>query len=204
MRFYHDWILPRLLHTTMRQEMFEPCRQRVAARAEGRVLEIGIGSGLNFPFYGDGVTSVVGLEPSRPLLEMARRARHHVPRVMLVEGSAEQIPLRDQSVDTVVTTWTLCSIPDVAQALREMRRVLVPSGRLLFAEHGRTSDARVNWWQDRLTPIWRRVAGGCHLNRDMRQLVEDAGFQIEQIDRAYLPGPKPWTFMSEGSGIGSR
>jgi ubiquinone/menaquinone biosynthesis C-methylase UbiE len=204
MRFYHAWILPRLLHTAMRQEMFAPFRQRVAARAEGRVLEIGIGSGLNFPFYSDRVTSVVGLEPSRPLLEMARRARHHVPRVRLIEGSAERIPLQDRSVDTVVSTWTLCSIPDVAQALREMRRVLVPSGRLLFAEHGRTSDARVNWWQDRLTPIWRRVAGGCHLNRDMRQLVEDAGFQIEQIDRAYLPGPKPWTFMSEGSGIGSR
>jgi len=198
MSFYHDWILPRLQHAAMRQEMFAPYRERLAAQAEGLVLEIGIGSGLNLPLYGGRVTGVVGLEPSRPLLDLARQVSHRGPAVALIRGSAERMPLRDASVDTVMTTWTLCSIPDVARALREARRVLKPSGRLLFVEHGRTSNPRVDRWQDRLTPIWKRVAGGCHLNRDTRRLVEDAGFRIERIEGSYVPGPKPWTFMSEG------
>lgn len=117
----------------------------------------------------------------------------------MLEGSAEAIPLDDRSVDTVVTTWTLCTIPDVNGALGEMRRVLKPSGRLLFAEHGRSPDIRVRRWQDRLTPVWRRIGGGCHLNRPIAQLLEVAGFRIELMNNGYMPGPKPLTYMYEGS-----
>ena len=107
--------------------------------------------------------------------------------------------MEDDSIDTVVSTWTLCTIPDVSRALAEMRRVLKPDGRLLFVEHGRSSDAKVRRWQDRLTPLWRRIGGGCHLNRAISRLIEDAGFRIERMDTGYMKGPKPMTFMYEGS-----
>ena len=131
---------------------------------------------------------------------MARRVqRSGGGSVELIEGSAEAIPLADTSVDTVVTTWTLCSIPDASQALRDMRRVLRPGGRLLFVEHGRAPDRRVVWWQDRLTPVWKRLGGGCHLNRAIGTLIEGAGFQFDRLETGYMRGPKPMTFMYEGS-----
>ena len=164
------------------------------------MLEIGIGSGLNLPFYTPAVTTVVGLEPSAKLLSMARQQDNGraMPRRDLVEASAEAIPLEDGSVDTVVTTWTLCTIPDVQRALREMRRVMTSSGRLLFVEHGRSPDAPVRRWQDRLNPIWKPIAGGCHLNRPIAELIERAGFRIEQMDMGYATGPRPMVFMYEG------
>jgi ubiquinone/menaquinone biosynthesis C-methylase UbiE len=116
-----------------------------------------------------------------------------------LKGSAEAIPLESKSVDTVVTTWTLCTIPEVARALSEMRRVLKPGGRLLFVEHGRSPDPNVRCWQDRLTPLWKRIGGGCHLNRAIGQLIEESGFRIENINTGYMKGPKPMTFMYEGS-----
>lgn len=115
-----------------------------------------------------------------------------------VRGSAEAIPLEDESVDTVVTSWTLCSIPDVQRALQEVRRVLKPSGRLLFVEHGLAPEPRVRRWQQRLTPVWRRLAGGCHLDRPVDQLIEEAGLRIEQLETGYMAGPRPMTFMYEG------
>jgi ubiquinone/menaquinone biosynthesis C-methylase UbiE len=131
---------------------------------------------------------------------MARRAeRAEFGPVEFIEGSAEAIPLKDASVDTVVTTWTLCSIPDALQALRDMRRVLRPGGRLLFVEHGRAPDPNVIWWQDRLTPVWKRLGGGCHLNRAIGTLIEGAGFQFDRLQTGYMRGPKPMTFMYEGS-----
>lgn len=199
MAFYRDRILPYLLHATMRQEIFVPYRERLLAAARGRVLEIGIGSGANLPFYGAATATVIGLEPSRALLSRARRSGRRVARVLLVEGSAERIPLRDGSVDTVVAAWTLCSIPDVSRALREMRRVLSPGGQLLFVEHGRSPDARIARWQDRLTPAWRTVAGGCHLNRPVGRLLEEAGFRMTRLDTGYMKGPRPMTFMYEGA-----
>jgi ubiquinone/menaquinone biosynthesis C-methylase UbiE len=131
---------------------------------------------------------------------MARTIRTHGPSIELVEGVAEAIPLPDHSVDTVVSTWTLCTIPDVTRALAEMRRVLKPGGRLLFAEHGRSSEPGVVRWQDGLTPLWKRIGGGCHLNRPIEQLIGDAGFRIEQLQTGYMNGPKPMTFMYEGVG----
>jgi ubiquinone/menaquinone biosynthesis C-methylase UbiE len=184
----------------MRQEVLAPYRWRVVTAAEGRVLELGIGSGLNLPFYKTAqVTHVLGLDPLPRLLSMSRRAATDMPYVTdLVAGSAEAIPLEDASVDTVVTTWTLCSIPDVAHALRESRRVLKPDGRLLFVEHGRSPEARVIRWQDRLTPLWKRLAGGCHLNRAITQLIEESGFRIERLESGYMRGPRIMTFMYEG------
>lgn len=200
MGLYQDHILPHLIHLTMRQRNLAAYRARVIPAAQGRVLEIGIGSGLNLPYYGTAVERVIGLDPSPKLLAMARDAgpRASAP-LELIESSAEEIPLYNRSIDTVVTTWTMCSIPDVARALGEMCRVLKPEGRLLFVEHGRSPDSRVRRWQDRLTPVWRRIGGGRHLNRAISELVEGAGFRIEQIETGYMRGPRPMTFMYEGS-----
>jgi ubiquinone/menaquinone biosynthesis C-methylase UbiE len=196
--FYERAILPRLIHAGMRQARFRPYRQRLVSAAEGRVLEIGFGSGLNLPMY-SGLTLLVGLDPSARALSIARHAISHVRYpVQILEGSAEAIPLDGHSVDTVVAAWTLCSILDVPRALREVRRVLTPAGRFLFVEHGRSPDANVAAWQQRLTPFWRRIAGGCHLNRPVGTLVEQAGFRVERMHTGYMSGPRPLTFMYEG------
>jgi len=200
MGFYNDVILPRLCDLAMRNKHLVPLRQRAIGAAEGRVLEIGVGSGRNLPFYRPPVREVLALEPAPRLVAMARIAsRANIMPVTFLAASAEAIPLDQHSVDTVVTTWTLCSIPLAATALAEMRRVLRPGGRLLFVEHGRAPDAGVRRWQDRLTPMWRACAGGCHLNRPISSLIEDAGFRIDRIETGYIPGPKPLAFMYEGS-----
>ncbi len=200
MGFYGDVILPRLCDLAMRNKRLVPFRERVIGAAEGRVLEIGVGSGMNLPFYRPPVREVLALEPAPRLVTMARSAsRSATMPLSLLEASAEAIPLGNQSVDTVVTTWTLCSIPKAATALAEMRRVLRPGGKLLFVEHGLAPDEGVRRWQDRLTPAWRCLSGGCHLNRPIRSMIEGAGFRIDRIETGYMPGPKPMTFMYEGS-----
>ncbi|MGA7809419.1 methyltransferase domain-containing protein [Bradyrhizobium sp.] len=202
MGFYSDVILPRLCDLAMRNKQFVPFRERVIGAAEGRVLEIGVGSGINLPFYRPPVREILALEPAPRLLTMAQRgSRGANTPVSFVEASAEAIPLDRHSVDTVVTTWTLCTIPQASAALAEMRRVLRPGGRLLFVEHGQAPDEGVRRWQDRLTPAWRYIAGGCHLNRPIRALIEDAGFRIGRIETGYIPGPRPMTFMYEGSAL---
>jgi ubiquinone/menaquinone biosynthesis C-methylase UbiE len=200
MGFYTDVVLPRLCDLAMRNKQLVPFRERVIGAAEGRVLEIGVGSGRNLPFYRAPVSQLLALEPAARLVSMARSAsdERRIP-VSFVEASAEAIPLDQRSVDTIVSTWTLCSIPQAATALQEMRRVLRPGGRLLFVEHGLAPEQAVRWWQDRLTPVWRRISGGCHLNRPIRSLIEDAGFRIDRIQTGYIPGPRPMTFMYEGS-----
>jgi ubiquinone/menaquinone biosynthesis C-methylase UbiE len=200
MGFYQDRIVPLLINWSMRQKDLATYRNRIVSAAEGRVLEIGIGSGLNLPFYSSNARQVIGLDPSPKLLAMARRASRSDSRsVEFIEGSAESIPLENASADTIVTTWTLCSIPDALRALRDMRRVLRPGGRLLFVEHGLAPDPNVIWWQDRLTPVWKRLGGGCHLNRAIGTLIEGAGFQFDRLQTGYMGGPKPMTFMYEGS-----
>jgi ubiquinone/menaquinone biosynthesis C-methylase UbiE len=199
MSFYQRHVLPYLLHLAMRQQQFVPFRRRVIGAAEGRVLEIGIGSGLNLPLYGPGVRSVIGLEPSPELLRMARtRASAASTPIEFLNASAEVMPLDDGSIDTVVTTWTLCTIPQATQALAEMRRVLKPSGMLLFVEHGRAPEPGVARWQDRLDPLWSRIAGGCHLNRKIDDLIAGGGFRIASLSNAGLPGPRTHTFLYEG------
>jgi ubiquinone/menaquinone biosynthesis C-methylase UbiE len=196
--FYTDRVLPHLLNLAMRHKELAAYRQRVVPAARGRVLEIGIGSGLNLPFYGAGVDAVIGLDPSLPLLSMAQTRETAAAPVSMLQGTAEAIPLETASVDTVVTTWTLCSIPDVTAALAEMRRVLKPGGALLVVEHGRAPDAAVARWQDRLTPLWKPIAGGCHLNRKIDALIHDAGFAVTDLRAGYMRGPRPFTFMYEG------
>lgn len=201
MGFYTDRLLPHLLHLAMRAPPIAKLRQRVVPAARGRVLELGMGSGLNLPLYGPEVERVVGVDPSERLLAMARRAAEESPLSLAFEaGSAEALPFEAGSFDTVVSTWTLCSIPDAAKALAEARRVLAPGGRLLFIEHGLAPESSVARWQDRLNPLWRRCAGGCNMNRAVDQLVRSAGFAFETLETGYLvSGPRPLTYHYTGA-----
>jgi ubiquinone/menaquinone biosynthesis C-methylase UbiE len=199
MGFYDDYVLPHVINLSMRSRELLSYRKRLLSRAQGRVLEIGIGSGLNLPHYPTDVEEIVGLEPSFRLLAMAQRSADacKLP-VTVIAGRAEAIPMDSQSFDTVITTWTLCSIPDAIEALKEMRRVLKPAGQLLFVEHGLAPEGYVRRWQHRLTPLWTKIGGGCHLNRPIRTLIESAGFAITTLETGYAKGPKPMTFFYEG------
>jgi ubiquinone/menaquinone biosynthesis C-methylase UbiE len=198
MGFYQDHIVPRLINLAMKNRQLAPFRERIVSQANGLVLEIGVGSGANLALYTDRAVEILGLEPHPKLLKIASAKVSPIP-AKLIQGSAESIPLDARAVDTVVVTWTLCSIPDVRNALSEMRRVLRPDGQLLFVEHGLSPDERVRKWQDRLNPIWKRITGGCRLNRPMRTLIEDAGFRISRLETGYMPGPKPMAFIYEGA-----
>ena len=198
--FYARRILPRLIDFGMRRKRLMALRERVVGEAEGRVLEIGIGSGLNLPFYRREVEVVLGIDPSSELLALARphTAWVHFP-VELRRGCVETLPLDDRSVDSVVMTWTLCSVAEPERALGEIRRVLRPGGALLFIEHGQAPEPGVARWQNRLTPLWRRLAGGCHLNRPIGQLVAAAGLKLAALETGYLvAGPRPLTFHYRG------
>jgi len=196
MSFYDRWILPRLLDLAMRNKECRRYRERVIPEAAGRVLEIGIGSGLNLPFYGARVEHLFALEPSPELRRMARRRTKDTRfPIEFLDRSAEEVPLERGSVDTVVTTWTLCTIPDAVRALEEMKRVLKPSGVLLFVEHGVAPDAGVRAWQHRLNPLWNRIAGGCNLNRKIDDLIVESGFRLAEVETEYAKGPKPMSFI---------
>ena len=199
MKLYERWVLPTCLDLVMRQPMLDAYRRAVVPAASGRVLEVGVGSGLNLPLYGEQTQFVCGLDPSPELLAKAgRRAASARVRAALARGSATSIPLGDGAVDTVVMTWTLCSIPDPLAALHEMRRVLRPGGRLLFVEHGLAPESGVARWQRRLTPLWRHLAGGCHLDRKVDDLVRTAGFTLSELHTEYAEGPRPMTYMYRG------
>jgi ubiquinone/menaquinone biosynthesis C-methylase UbiE len=166
MGLYEKWVLPRLLDLAMRNDVLDSYRRSTITSARGLVLEIGVGSGLNLSLYGPAVHRVVGLDPSSELLRVAtKRAGRALVPLSLVRASAEHIPFADATFDAVVITWTLCSIPNPIAALVEMRRVLKPGGRLLFVEHGLSPETRIARWQHWLTPCWKRIGGGCHLDR---------------------------------------
>ena len=200
MSFYREHILPRLTDLAMRHPTLGAERVRWVPRAAGVVLEVGAGSGLNFAHYGSLVRRLYALDPSAELRGMAatRAQRVRVP-IEFLAAPAEAIPLPDASVDAVVTTWTLCTIAEPVRALLEMRRVLRCDGRLIFVEHGRSPDPRVRRWQDRLTPVWRRIAGGCHLNRPIDQSIEAGGFEISDIERGYVRGPRVGSYFYRGT-----
>ncbi len=200
MGWYEERVLPRVVDVALRGKQFDRVRARVAGGLDGEVLEIGFGSGRNVPHYPASVRRVRAVDPATLGRDLAaeRVAASAVP-VEYVGLDGEVLPLDDASVDHVLTTWTLCTIPAVDRALEEMRRVLRPGGTLRFVEHGRSPDAGVARWQDRLTPIQRRVFGGCHLNRPIDRMLTDAGLTITQLDTYYLPGPKPFGYLYEGA-----
>jgi ubiquinone/menaquinone biosynthesis C-methylase UbiE len=200
MGIYTRFVLPRLTHLAMGQAQLQPYRARVIGGAKGRVLEIGIGSARNLPFYTDAVEELVGVDSSSEMLALAKRTVAFVqrPKVRLLAHSAEHLPLEDRSFDTVVVTWSLCSIPDPVAALKEARRVLKSEGQLRFVEHGLSPDTAVRKWQDRLTPLWGRLAGGCHLNRKSDDVVRAAGLTLRELRTGYARGPRPMTYMYEG------
>jgi ubiquinone/menaquinone biosynthesis C-methylase UbiE len=200
MGFYNGWLFPRLLDLVMQQKQMIPFRRRIGKAATGRVLDVGIGSGPNLPFYGGQIEKVLGVDPSTELLQFAEERAHKASTpVELLRASGEALPIEDRSIDTAVVTFTLCTVDNAATTLAEIRRVLRPGGRLLFAEHGRAPERGVARWQDRLTPIWRRIAGGCHLNRKPDDLIRSAGFRIDALDAGYIKGPRPMGFVYAGS-----
>ncbi|OGR21465.1 MAG: phospholipid methyltransferase [Desulfobacula sp. RIFOXYA12_FULL_46_16] len=188
MGIYKSFVLPKLTHWVCSRKDIARQRRRIVPLARGRVLEIGMGSGLNLPFYNpDRIEFVWGLDPSEGLMKMAEQKAARLPfQVRLMTLSGEDIPLENHSVDTVVVTYTLCSIPDVSKALKEMHRILKPGGRLLFCEHGRSPDPSVIRWQDSLNPLWMKVSGGCHLNRPISGLIQNSRFHINQLDMQYM------------------
>jgi ubiquinone/menaquinone biosynthesis C-methylase UbiE len=198
---YDKYLLPRLVHFTCGLKPTLKQRQKVIPLARGRVLEIGIGSGLNIPYYDpQRVEQLWGLDPSAEMWAIAQKnaAEHHLDAEFIQSG-AESIPLPSHAADTVVMTYTLCTIPEVAPALEEIRRVLKPGGRLLFCEHGLAPDDNVRNWQNRLNPLWSRMAGGCNLNRPIAALLEEAGFRSSDLQTMYIPGWKPACFNYWGS-----
>lgn len=199
MGWYHRYVLPKLIESACGQKPMRELRSRYVPRAGGDILEIGIGSGHNLSHYGPQVTSVTGLDPAPELTGMARHRadRLSVP-VEILQVSGEEIPADDARFDSVVCTWTLCSIPNVYAALREMLRVLKPGGRLYFIEHGLSPDAGVVKWQRRIEPLWKPIGGGCHLTRQADALIRDAGFHITELDAGYQPGPKFAAYMTHG------
>ena len=189
MGLYDKYILPHFLNCACGSKPINYQREKVVPMAEGLVLEVGIGSGLNIPFYDTAkIDKIIGLDPSEELNRMASKVaeKSGVPVEFMVSG-AESNPLPDNHVDTVLVTFTMCTIPDVASANKEMLRVLKPGGKMIFCEHGLAPDAGVSKWQDRLDPIWGKIAGGCHLNRNIPSLIEDAGFNIDSMEQMYLP-----------------
>lgn len=193
MSFYDKYILPSFLNCACGAKPILYQRGKVVPLAEGLVLEVGIGSGLNIPFYdANKVDKVIGLDPSPELNEMAEKvvsktAAENGLNVEIILGSAEAMPFPDDHFDSVVITYTLCTIPDAESANLEIRRVLKPGGKLIFCEHGLAPDAGVAKWQARIDPIWGKIAGGCHLNRDIPKLITSAGFTIETLEQMYLP-----------------
>ena len=199
MSLYAKYILPRLINLAMRNKVAMAERRKFVPLASGTVLEVGVGSGINIPLYGRDVETLLAVDPSLEIWRLALRRVSRAPfPVEFLQCSAEQIPLDDRTVDTVVTTWTLCTIPDPLRALREMQRVLKPEGQVIFVEHGRAPDARVLAWQNRLNPLWNRIGGGCNLNRKIDDLILEAGLRITRMETGYVRGPKPLTYLYRG------
>ena len=201
MSFYERYCLPHVIHLACGAKNIQKQRQKVLPLAQGRVLEIGMGSGLNLPFYDPKKVEMVwGLEPSQGMRKKATPRLQQAPfEIRWLDLPGEQISLEDASVDTVVLTYTLCTIPDWRKALQQMRRVLKPGAKLIFCEHGEAPDESVQRWQARLNPIWGKIGGGCRLNRPIPRLLEEGGFKIDSLETMYIPGPKFASFNYWGT-----
>jgi len=201
MGWYAKYILPRITHFLCSSKLITQQREKVVPRARGRVLEIGIGSGLNLPFYDSNkVRHVWGLDPHEDMWHLAG-TRGAAFDVEYLQASAEKIPLEDGSADSIVVTYTLCSVPQTIEALRDMRRVLRAGGELIFCEHGAAPEPGVRRWQERLNPIWQKAAGGCRLNLQIPNLLEQGGFKIRALDTMYIQGPKIASFNYWGTAM---
>ena len=200
MGFYREHVLPRVVDKVMSTKETRRIRERICADLTGDVVEIGFGSGHNVPYYGPGVTGVWAVEPSLLAQRIAGKRVDPSPVPVTYAGlDGQRLDLPDDRFDTALSTWTLCTIPDAVAALRELRRVLKPGGRLIFVEHGRSPDAGVRRWQDRLNPIQQRIGGGCNLNRRIDELIRSSGLEIERLDNFYAAGePKPFGYLYEG------
>ncbi|MBF2753869.1 MAG: class I SAM-dependent methyltransferase [Gammaproteobacteria bacterium AqS3] len=197
---WNRWVLPHLLHCSCGLKPFRMQREKIVPEARGTVLEVGFGSGLNLPHYRtDAVDKIYALEPAEPVAALAEEAigRASMPVELLLAG-AEDIPLPSNCIDSVVCTYTLCTIPDLERSLAEIRRVLRPEGRFWFSEHGLAPDESVAHWQRRLDGLWSRIAGGCHLSRDAPENLRTAGWRIGSLDQMYLPGSKIVMYHSWG------
>jgi len=199
--FYAKYVLPRIAHFVCSSKLITQQRKKVVPRARGRVLEIGIGSGLNLPFYDpEKVRHVWGLDPNEDMWNL--NSSHSVSfDVEFLQASAEKIPLVDDSADSIVVTYTLCSVPKTIEALQDMRRVLRPGGELIFCEHGAAPEQRVRRWQKRLNPIWQKAAGGCRLNLQIPTLLKQGGFKIRALDTMYIQGMKFASFNYWGTAV---
>ena len=200
MSFYEDHVLPHLIDLACSTKPTRKQREKIVHLAQGDVLEIGFGSGLNLPYYDPAkVRRIFGLEPAPG---MRRKAQPNVDASQLdvefIDLPGEKIPLEPKSIDPVLVTYTLCSIDDAMAALEGMRHVLKPEGRLLYCEHGEAPDENVRRWQNRLNPGWKRVSGGCNMNRHIPDLIESAGFRIDVDERMYIPGLRVLSYNSWG------
>lgn len=205
MGWYEDRVLPRIINKVLDNKHTREIRSRVAGNLSGDVLEIGFGSGLNLPYLSEGVTSFQAVDPSGKAAELAQGRIEASPvPVKMIGLDGQRIPLPNDSVDAVLSTWTLCTIPDAVAAIAEVRRVLRPGGTLHFVEHGIAPDAGVRKWQDRLNGMQQRIGGGCNLNRDIPKIVTDGGMTISRLEKYYGPGePKPFGSLYEGVAVAS-
>jgi ubiquinone/menaquinone biosynthesis C-methylase UbiE len=200
MGFYREQVFPRVLNKVMARKSTRPVRERVCAGLTGEVVEVGFGTGLNARYYPSTVTKVLAVEPSRVCMRLAEPRIAKIPVEVEYAGlTGERLDLPSDTFDAILSTWTLCSIPDLEAALAEMRRVLKPGGAFHFVEHGHAPDANVAKWQRRIEPINKRLAAGCHLTRDIPDSVRSAGFTIDSLDTYYFEGePKPFGYTYEG------
>lgn len=206
MGLYSRYILPHIVDAACGASSIMRQRMKLVPLARGRILEVGIGSGRNLGFYDPSrVMKVWGLDPSSEMVNMARGPARDVPfEVEFLLAGSEEIPLETGSVDTVMLTYTLCTIPDGVSALREMARVLAPGGKLLFCEHGLAPDPGVRRWQRWANPVWRRVGGGCNLDRDVPALLRQGGFDVQGLETMYIPGWRPAAFNYWGAAVPAR
>ena len=201
--WYSRKVFPRLLAWSMKQAAFGPLRESLLAQASGEVLEIGFGTGANVPFYSSGIRSVTAIDPNPGMVPIARSQISNQPglvkQVRWIMGSGETLPLLNDSFNSVVSTMTLCSVPKISLAIQEIHRVLKPGGRFLFLEHGQSPDHSVRRWQDRLTPYWKYVGDGCHLNRPMAELIQAQPWELSSMQTFYVPkAPKPFAYFYQG------
>ena len=189
MSLYDKYVLPKFLNCACGSNPVSRQRQKVVPLVEGKVLEVGIGSGLNLPFYDKSkIDELWGLDPSEELSDMARKVADRENIVVnFVSSGAEEIPLPDSYFDSVLITYTMCTIPEVARANKEIKRVLKRGGKLIFCEHGEAPDENIRKWQKRINPFWGKLAGGCNINRKIPLLIQNAGFEIVELEEMYLP-----------------